>query len=228
MGRPVRQKKGEEAGERVGHGAEGGRQVVGHRPVGQAGVGLHRGQHAVGERVHKGHQDVDESQVGRALGGHLLLQSVLGLAAVLWGTQVLPFLRPDGVEGDLRGEEVFYGGFPALGLTLEEKEGGEAAGHHAGEHEEEDQGREVGGQVTAFQAHRGGCCPSELRPQSAASSLGETKQGPVRSLGNFFFFFFFLQTEGLRQPCVEPRLLVLFPTAFAHFLPLGHILVILE
>ena len=42
-GRPVRQKHGEEAGERVGHGAEGGGQVVGHRPVGQAGVGLHGG-----------------------------------------------------------------------------------------------------------------------------------------------------------------------------------------
>ena len=163
--------------------------MVGHRPVGQAGVGLHRGQHAVGERVHKGHQDVDECQVGQALGGRLLLQGVLGLAALLWGTQVLPFLWPDGVEGDLRGEEVFYGGFPALGLTLEEKEGDEAAGHHEGEQKEEDQGREVGGQVTAFQVDHGGCCPSEFRHQSAASSLGKTKQGPVRSLGDFFFFF---------------------------------------
>lgn len=126
--------------------------MVGHRPVGEAGVGLHGWQHAVGERVHKGHQDVDEGQVGWVVGGRFLLWKPLGLAARpwVWGAQVVPFPWPDGVEGDLGGEKVFYGRFPGSGLTLEEKERGEAAGHHEGEQEEEDQGREVGREVAAF------------------------------------------------------------------------------
>ena len=189
----------------------------------------------------------------------LLLQRLLALAAVLWawGAQVLPFLRPDGVEGDLRGEEVFYGSFPAPGLTLEEKESNEAAGHHEGEQEEEDQGREVGGEVVAFQMDHGGCRPSELRHQSAASSLGKTKQGSVGSLGDvrvqvttqlmmtvqahlallcftllhFAAIAFFVRVDKLKV-CVNPTSSkstgAIFPTAFVHFVSLGHILVILE
>ena len=41
------------------------------------------------------------------------------------------------------------------------------------------------------------------------------------------FFFFFLQIEGLWQSCVEQVYVPVFPRAFAHFLSLGHILVIL-
>lgn len=89
--RPGRQEHGEEAGQRVGHGAEGDSEMVGDRSVGQAGVGLHRGQHAVGEHVHKGHQDVGEDQVGRVMAGCFLLQMSLALTAVhgAWGAQVL-------------------------------------------------------------------------------------------------------------------------------------------
>lgn len=140
--RPELQKHGEEADKRVGHGAERGRQVIGHRPIGEAGVGLHGGQHAVGECVHEGHQNVDEGQLAWVLGVCFLLWMPLGLDASprVWGAQVLPFSWPDGVEGDLGGEEVFYGRFPGPGLTLEDKESCEAADHHEGEQEEEDQG----------------------------------------------------------------------------------------
>ena len=62
-----------------------------------------------------------------------------------------------------------------LVLVLEEEEGDEAAGHHEGEQEEEDQGREVGREVAAFQMDHLGCRSSELRDQSAASSLGKDK-----------------------------------------------------
>ena len=38
----------------------------------------------------------------------------------------------------------------------------------------------------------------------------------------------FLQAEGLLQPCIEQIYIdAIFPTAFAHFASLGHILVIL-
>lgn len=180
-GRPVRQEHGEEAGQGVGHGAEGGRQVVSDRPVGQAGVGLHRGQHAVGERVHKGHEDIGEDQVGRVAGVHFLLRMPLSLTAVhqTWGAQVL-VQCPDGVEGDLGGEEVFRGGFPEPGVTLEEKEGHETAGHHEGKQQEEDGGREVGGEVAAFQWDH----PSEARHRGAVISLGKDKTRVVRSLGD--------------------------------------------
>ena len=38
----------------------------------------------------------------------------------------------------------------------------------------------------------------------------------------------FKQTEGLRQLCIERIYWCHFPTAFVHFMPLGHILVILK
>ena len=117
--------------------------------------------------------------------GRFLLQMLLALIAVpwAWGAQVL-FQWPDGVEGDLGVEEIFCGGFPGPRVTLEEKEGNEAAGHHEGEQQEEDQGREVSRQVAAFQMARGGCCPSEARQQSAVISLGKGKTRVMRSLGD--------------------------------------------
>lgn len=151
--------------------------MVGNRPVGQAGVGLHGGQHAVGEPIHKGHQDVDEGQVCWVVGGCFLLWMPLDLAAKpwTWGAQVFPFPWPDGVECDLGGEEVFYGRFPGPGLTLEEKESSEAAGHHEGEQEEEDQGREVGREVAAFQMDRGMRRLHKIRHEGTAGSLGKNK-----------------------------------------------------
>lgn len=151
--------------------------MIGHRPIGEAGVGLHGGQYAVGECVHEGHQDVDEGQLAWVLGVRFLLWMPLGLDASprVWGAQVLPFSWPDGVEGDLGGEEVFYGRFPGPGLTLEDKESCEAAGHHEGEQEEEDQGREVGWEVAAFQMDGGLCRPGQVRHQGDISYLGKDK-----------------------------------------------------
>ena len=42
-----------------------------------------------------------------------------------------------------------------------------------------------------------------------------------------FFFFFFFQIENFCQLCVEKLTGTTFPTAFSHFMSLGHILVIL-
>lgn len=62
------------------------------------------------------------------------------------------------------------------GMTLEEKEGDETAGHHEGEQEEEDQGREVGGEVAALQMDRGELCSRKARHRSAIMSLKRIKQ----------------------------------------------------
>lgn len=62
------------------------------------------------------------------------------------------------------------------GVTLEEKEGDETAGHHEGEQEEEDHGREVGGEVVALQMDRGELCSSEARHEGAIMSLKRINQ----------------------------------------------------